>query len=483
MAFAVCVAVAVLTILDLVKVNVALSAIEQSLGATTSQAQLIVAGYVLAFGILLVPAGRLGDQWNRKAMFVIGLTVFALASLYSALAPTATSLVIARILQGAAAGILMPQSLGMIQNLFEGPRRGSAFGIFGASIGIGTAFGPTIGGLFIAAFGPELGWRWTFGMNVPLALIIVPLALALLPSQQRHSGRRDLDLVGVGLLASTVLLVMLPFVLTTGAADDAPQRWWLLAGGAALGAGFVVWERRYAARGRLPVLDFALFHFPSYRYGVLITTLWFAIMPATFLMVTLYVQQGLGYPPVVAGMVSIPYAIVSAVVAAVTGRFTFRYASGMVVWGLVIFIGGLVALAVVARVTAPEPTPWVMAIVLGVSGVGPGLVMSANQVRTLKHVPLESAGVGGSFQQVGQRLGNAMGIAVAASVFYSAVADVEQAGAAGPVAEAVTQYRFAIDVSMLLLIGIGAVGLLVAIADNRVDLRERRAEGDARAAG
>lgn len=467
-----------LTILDLVKVNVALSAIEQSLGATTAQAQLIVAGYVLAFGILLVPAGRLGDQWNRKAMFVIGLSVFAAASLYSALAPTATSLVIARILQGVAAGILMPQSLGMIQNLFEGPRRGSAFGIFGAAVGVGTAFGPTLGGLFIGALGPELGWRWTFGMNVPLALIIVPIAIVLLPSRQQHSGRRDLDLVGVLLLASTVLFVMLPFVLTTGAAGDEPGRWWLLAGGAILGAGFLAWERRYAARGRLPVLDIALFRFPSYRNGVLITTLWFAVMPATFLMVTLYVQQGLGHPPVIAGMVSIPYAIVSAVVAALAGRYTYRYASGMVMWGLVIFIAGLIALAVVARVTPPEPTPWVMSIVLGVSGIGPGLIMSANQMRTLKHVPLESAGVGGSFQQVGQRLGNAMGIAVAASVFYSTVAGVGPTGSGGVTAEAIGQYRFAIDLSMLLLIGIGAVGLLVAVLDHRVDLRERRERPD-----
>ncbi|MDN6534359.1 MAG: MFS transporter, partial [Yaniella sp.] len=214
--FAVAASVAVLTILDVVKVNVVLTPLEETLGATPTQTGLVVAGYVLAFGIALVPSGRLGDQWNRKAMFMIGLVTFTVASLAAALAPTASFLVIARILQGIAAGMLMPQVLGMVQTLFQGQARGQAFGIFGASIGLGTAFGPTIGGLFLGSFGSELGWRWTFGMNVPLALLLIPLALWLIPAAQPDAGDADLDPVGVTLMAVAVLFVMLPFVLTTG---------------------------------------------------------------------------------------------------------------------------------------------------------------------------------------------------------------------------------------------------------------------------
>src|SRR5699024_5536995 len=183
-AFAVAASVAVLTILDVVKVNVVLTPLEEPLNATPTQTGLVVAGYVLAFGIALVPSGRLGDQWNRKAMFMIGLVTFAIASLGAALAPNASLLVLARLLQGVAAGILMPQVLGMIQTLFQGQARGQAFGIFGAAIGLGTAFGPTIGGLFLGTFGSELGWRWTFGMNVPLVLVIIPLAIWLIPAGQ-----------------------------------------------------------------------------------------------------------------------------------------------------------------------------------------------------------------------------------------------------------------------------------------------------------
>src|SRR5699024_2416804 len=126
--------------------------------------------------------------------------------------------------------------------------------------GLGTAFGPTLGGLFLGSFGSELGWRWTFGMNVPLALVIIPLALWLIPSAQPKAGPADLDLLGVALLASSVLFVMLPFVLTTGSGDARFGWCFLLLGAIAAGA-VGRFEHRYRAAGREPVLDFTLFSF------------------------------------------------------------------------------------------------------------------------------------------------------------------------------------------------------------------------------
>ena len=167
-AYWVCVAVAGLTILDLTKVNVALPSIEAAFGATSTELQLIVSGYVLTFGLTLVPAGRIGDQRSRRTLFVIGLSLFTLTSLACALAPNGEVLLVARLLQGVAAGIQMPQVLGLIQQLFQGAERGKAFGLFGATIGVATAFGPTLGGLAIAIGGPEDGWRGIFWMNVPL---------------------------------------------------------------------------------------------------------------------------------------------------------------------------------------------------------------------------------------------------------------------------------------------------------------------------
>lgn len=168
-AFAVCVTVAALTILDLTKVNVALPAIEHSLDASSTSLQLIVSGYILTFGLALVPAGRLGDFRSRKVFFIIGLTLFTVMSVACALAPTSDVLLVARLLQGVAAGIQMPQVIGLIQQMFHGRERGKAFGLFGAMIGVSTAFGPTIGGLLIALGGEQSGWRWIFWMNLPSA--------------------------------------------------------------------------------------------------------------------------------------------------------------------------------------------------------------------------------------------------------------------------------------------------------------------------
>lgn len=459
-AFAVCTAVAVLTILDLAKVNVTLAPISHTLGTGATETQLIVAGYVLAFGIALVPAGRLGDVWNRKALFAIGLAVFTGASLLCALAPVKEVLVGARLLQGLAAGILMPQVLGLVQQLFQGAERGRAFGIFGASIGLGTAFGPTVGGLLIGTLGEELGWRWTFGMNVPLALILLVLALRLLPAAQPRSAGTQLDLVGVGLLASTVLLVMLPFVFTTGRSDDVPARWFLLIGAAITGAAFVAWERRYARVGKTPVIDFALFRTSSYRYGVLITTCFFMAMPAVFLVVTLFLMQGQGHPALVAGLVSVPYALVSAVSAAVLGRYTHRFAPQLVVAGVGTYLVGIAGVLVVAGFADPEHAPLLVAAVFAISGAGAGAVMGANQMRTLVDVPLSEAGVAGSFQQVGQRLGNAVGVAVTTSTFFAGIAAAGGEGVAD-----LESYRHTMTLCMTILLGVVGVTLILAIVD------------------
>lgn len=478
-AFAVTASVAVLTILDVVKVNVVLTPLEETLGATPTQTGLVVAGYVLAFGIALVPSGRLGDQWNRKAMFMIGLITFAIASLGAALAPTATLLVIARILQGVAAGILMPQVLGMVQTLFQGEARGKAFGIFGAVIGLGTAFGPTLGGIFLGAFGSELGWRWTFGMNVPLVIVIIPLAIWLIPAAQPREGRADLDLVGVILMALSVLFVMLPFVLTTGSGDQ-PLRWIFLGLGLVTAVLFVRWENRYRAAGRNPVLDFTLFAFSSYRNGVVITTLFFAAMPAMFLVMTLFNQQGLGHDPVVVGLITVPYAIVSAIAAAVAGRYTFRHATSLIIWGFVIFVAALIALVAVSALVPPEHNPLAMAIVLAVAGIGPGLIMSANQMRTLMDVPVTQGGVAGSFQQVGQRVGNAIGIAVGSAIFYSLVVAVprDATGLPDPTdPDSIAAYAGAFQMAMAILILFSLVALIFAGIDHRARSRQLAEQG------
>jgi predicted MFS family arabinose efflux permease len=202
---------------------------------------------------------------------------------------------------------------------------------------------------------------------------------------------------------------MLPFVLTTGQKGDSPLRWLSLIAAVALLAAFLAWERRYGSSDRTPAVDIGLFRRSSFRNGLIVATCWFAAGPATFLLNTLLLQEGLGIAPVFAGMVTIPFALASATSSYLAGRLVNRYGRALVVVVL----------------SPPALTPWLMAAGLLVAGAGGGSVVSPNQTLTLSEVPVAEGGVAGSVAQVGQRVGTAIGVAGASAVFFSVLnADV-----------------------------------------------------------
>jgi MFS family permease len=230
-----------MSLLDVSIVNVALPSIQQGLGARSGMAQWVVSGYALAFGLALVPAGRLGDTFGRRPMFMIALAAFVTTSALSGAAPTIGLLIVARVLQGVAGGTLTPQNSGLIQDLFQGPERGRAFGVLGATIGLSTAVGPVVGGLILAVFGEPDGWRWVFYVNVPIGLVALVLAARLVPPPPPGRQRRaDLDLVGSLLLGGGIFSLMLPLVEAD--AGGSASLWWLLAAAGLLLAAFVRWE-------------------------------------------------------------------------------------------------------------------------------------------------------------------------------------------------------------------------------------------------
>jgi len=413
-AFWVCVSVAALTILDLSKVNVALPSIEEALGAASTELQIVVSGYVLLFGLALVPFGRLGDQRSRKTLFIIGLSLFTVTSIVCALAPTIEVLLVGRLLQGLAAGIQMPQVIGTIQQIFVGKERGRAFGLFGATIGIATAFGPTLGGLMIALGGAQDGWRWIFWINVPLCLAVLAGVIFLLPrTRKRSAGKVQLDPIGLLLFAVMIITLMWPFLFTTGSPDDDPRRWWTLVLFVVFAAAFVWWERRYAATGKAPLVPFSLFTIASFRNGTLIAATYFTAIPALFLLTTLFLQLGVGLEPVFAGMVSIGFALASAVSAWYGGNLVGRLGRPLVVWGLGVVLVTVIALAIVAYTVPEEVVAYAMAAVMLIAGVGAGFVVAPNQTLTLAEIPTRSGGLAGSVGQLGQRIGTAIGTAVA----------------------------------------------------------------------
>ena len=456
-AFGVGVATAALTILDLNKVNVSLPEIERDLNAGPAQLQFTVVGYALAFGLTLIPAGRIGDVIDRRRIFLVGLSAFGVASLLCGFAATSWMLVGARVLQGFTAGMLMPQVLGMIQTLFTGRERGRAFGLFGAIIGLSTAFGPTLGGLLIALGGDDLGWRLGFWFNVPVAAIALLLAFRLLPPMAPLTRGATIDWIGLLLVGGAVLALMLPFSVSGEPGSDSPLRWlWLLLS-AALVWGFVRWERHTTSRGRDPVLDLRLLRIPSYRHGLLIGTAWFSALPAVFLLNTLFLQQGLGFEPVVAGMVSIPFALASAVTAWLGGRLVFQFGRRLVIAGVVTALVGFAAMLGLVTVVPPEIAPWAVAACMLVAGAGGGFVASPNQTLTLSEIPPAQGGVAGSVGQVGQRVGTAIGISVTTSFFYNTLAGFPSAS--------VEAYHAAFRNGFLVAVGAVVLTLVFAIID------------------
>src|SRR3954454_2673577 len=196
-----------ITLLDVSVTNVALPSIGQATDATPAQLQWVVSGYTLAFGLVPVLAGRLGDDHGRRLMFQGGVGSFAATSLLAGLAPSAPVLIAARVLQGLAGGLINPQVSGLVQQLFGSEERGRAFGVLGTTVGVGTALGPIVGGGLISLGGPDLGWRLVFFVNIPVGVAVMLLGRRFLP-QTPATGQHRLDVIGSRLLGTATFCVL-----------------------------------------------------------------------------------------------------------------------------------------------------------------------------------------------------------------------------------------------------------------------------------
>lgn len=426
-ALTVCLVVGFMTLLDVSIVNVALPSIQTGIGAGTNALSWVVSGYALTFGLLLVPAGRVGDARGRRPSLMVGLALFILASAVCGFAPNAGVLIGARLVQGFAGGILTPQVSGLIQALFRGRERATAFGLFGATVGISTAIGPLAGGALIALFGDTSGWRWVFFVNVPIGLVALPLARKLIPHHKRDpadKSSQDLDPVGVVLLGVAVLLVILPFIeQQTWHSIIRPLLW---PAAAIVGIAFLLWERRYKAHDREPVVDFSLFARPSYSYGAGLGLLYFAGFTGIFFIYAQVLQDGLGYSALLSGVAVLPFALGSAAAAALGGRIVSRFGRSLVVAGLVMVLIGVLGTIIAAHEVTGPNLGWAAAAPLLLAGLGGGLVITPNITLTLSEVPVQRAGVAGGVLQTGQRIGSAGGIAITGSIYYGVVASANR---------------------------------------------------------
>jgi EmrB/QacA subfamily drug resistance transporter len=441
-----------MVLLDVSIVNVALPSIERGFGVSAGAVQWVVSGYALAFGLVLVPAGRLGDALGRRRMFLIALSAFVLTSALTGATPTIGLLIAARLLQGIAGGMLVPQNSGLIQELFEGDERGKAFGVLGTTIGLATATGPVVGGLIMTLVpGPD-AWRWVFYINVPIGLAALLLAARLVPTGSGGSVRdTHLDLLGSLLLGGGVLCLLLPIVnAETGGLG---QGWWLLVAAVLLLVAFAWWELRTVRRGRQPLLDPQLAHTEGYAAGSAIGLVYFIGFTGIWLVLALFFQDGLGYSPVRSGLAVTPFALGVAASAAIAGRLVTRVGRLLTVAGLAAVAVGLVTTALTLRQVGGDAAAWATAVPLLVAGLGGGMVTAPNITLALQFVPVRMAGAAGGALQTAQRVGAAIGTAVLATIFYQVLT---QSG---------RDYATAVSDTLLCASGLMLLALSIASAD------------------
>ena len=446
-----CLVAGFMTLLDVSIVNVALPSIQTGLGAGQNALQWIVSGYALSLGLFLVPSGRLGDARGRRPVFMVGVGLFVVASAGCGIATSALALVIARVLQGFAGGLVTPQITGVIQDLFAGEERGKAFGFFGTTVGVSTAIGPLLGGVLIAVFGARNGWRAVFFVNVPVGALALILARRYLPVSVPRTGKRTaLDPIGVLVLGAAVVCVLVPFIEQR--TWHSPLRLALFPVSILLLVVWVLHERRYG-RDREPVVSLDLFRIRSYVLGAGVGVLFFAGFTGTFFIFTLYLQIGLHYPAWKAGLSATPFALGTALMASLGSRQVLRRGRKLVAFGLGTVIVGLAGVWVAVHAHPGPNVGLYTALPLLVAGLGSGLVISPNQTLTLSQVPVRRAGSAGGVLQTGQRIGSAAGIAITGSIFYSSLASTH--------ADFATAFRHGVVVIAAFV----AAALALALAD------------------
>jgi EmrB/QacA subfamily drug resistance transporter len=414
-------------LLDVTIVNVAVPSILRDLHADYSQIEWIVAAYVLGFAAVLITGGRLGDTFGRKRLFLVGVTGFTVASLICGLATSPGVLVAARFLEGAMAGLMVPQILSIIHVTFPAKERGKVFGIWGGVLGSASAAGLVIGGLLLRWNPDGLEWRPIFLVNVPVGLVAI-LAGSLYVREPRSPTASRVDLVGMVLAVAAVLLLVYP--LTEGRSLGWP--WWtfaLMGASAVVLAVFVVFEARRTRRLGSPLVVLSLFTKRAFTAGMIVWQIFWVALGGFFLVWTLYLQVGLGWSPLRAGLTAVAFAGGAAVGAGMSVQvLTPRFGRSVLMAGALLNALGFAAYALVLSHESATIQPWQMIAPLLVAGYGFGLVVAPMVDAILTGVPVADAGSGSGQLSTMQQVGIALGVALVGVLFFNLLANHANAG-------------------------------------------------------
>jgi EmrB/QacA subfamily drug resistance transporter len=399
---------AFMTALDTLVVTTALSTIRLDLGASVAELEWTVNAYNLSFAVCLMTAAALGDRFGRRRLFVGGIATFTLASAACALAPGVGALIAARAVQGAGAAAVTTLALTLVGTAFPPERRGAALGIFFAVNGLAVAGGPLVGG----AVTEGLAWQWIFWFNVPLGLVLIPLVLARVP--ERRGPDTALDLPGLALVSAGLFAVVWALVRGNTAGWSSIEVLGSLLGGALLVGAFVIVELRTAA----PMLPMRFFGSRAFSAGnAAIFCAVGSLFCAVFFM-SQFLQAGLGYGPLGAGLRLLPWTATLFFVAPVAGKLVDRFGERpFLVVGPLLQALGLAWIALIADPAMSYPQ---LIGPLMVAGVGISMSFPAAQSSVVGSVPPGAIGKAAATNTTMRELGGVMGIALGVVAFSGA---------------------------------------------------------------
>jgi MFS family permease len=376
-----------MALLDASVVNVAAPSIHASLGASGAGLQLVIAGYVITYAVLLVTGARLGDIVGHRAMFLAGLALFTLASLGCGLADSTGLLVTLRFVQGVGAAAMIPQVLSLIQRSFPGPARARPMRLYAAVLAGGAVAGQVIGGLLVSADLWGAAWRPVFLLNVPIGAALLIAGGRLLP-RGRGDQRRGLDPAGLAILTPAVLALVLPLVL--GQSEHWPAWGWACLAASGLGlALFAVVERRVAAVGGSPLIPGRVLRLPGAALGIAALFAVLAVFGGFFFTLALHLQGGLGESALRAGLTFAPAGLAFAVVSMNWQRIGSAAHQGLIIGGFAANAAGLLALAFLLR-GGGDGGAWLY-LAMAVTGAGMAASFSPLMTAVLLRVPVADA--------------------------------------------------------------------------------------------
>ncbi|MFE6450663.1 MFS transporter [Nocardiopsis dassonvillei] len=401
---------------DATIVNIVLPQMQSSLGAEYAAAQWVLAGYSLTFALALITGGRLGDILGRKRMFIIGMAAFTLASVLCGAAPTAEILIAGRLLQGAAAALMVPQVMSIIVVLFDHADRAKAFVFYGITLSLANVSGPLLGAVLTEANLFGLEWRTIFYVNIPLGVLAIVLALWLMPESRAVDPLRP-DLVGIVLISLAMFALMFPLIQGRERGWDV---WTMvpLVASAPLLLLFVLHQRHRDRTTGSALVPPSLFAHRSFTAGAVVMFVLFSGLASLFLVLTYNFQLGQGWSPMLTAVAIVSWPIGITLMSGVAQRYATTHGRRVIGIGLAVMLAGVLVLIAVLSAIGPAATWWQVALPVLATGLGMGMCVPILASVVLADVSEDSAGAGSGVANAVMQLGTAMGVAVVGVLFF-----------------------------------------------------------------